>query len=405
MSVDQNALNLLPVAGVRIGTAKAGIKYPDKTDVVIFELCEQSVIAGMFTRNRFCAAPVQLAREHLSQKSPRYWIINTGNANAGTGEQGFKDALRSCERISAQTFCQPDEVLPFSTGVIGELLPIAKLEAAIPHALADLNDGHWTQAARGIMTTDTRPKGASKQIVVGDKTVTLTGITKGAGMIKPNMATMLAFVATDIGMDAAMLQKMHAEAVEKSFNRITVDGDTSTNDCCMVVATGKSGLVLTENNPQELLLFKQALLELYLQLAHAIILDAEGATKFITISIKGGKTEQECLEVAYTIAHSPLVKTAFFASDPNWGRILAAIGRAPGMDDLDVSAVSVFLDEVCIVRHGGLSPEYTEAQGRAVMARGAVTIDVDLARGEAVATVWTSDLSHEYVRINAEYRS
>jgi glutamate N-acetyltransferase/amino-acid N-acetyltransferase len=405
MSVDQNALNLLPVAGVRIGTAKAGIKYPDRTDVVIFELCEQSVIAGMFTRNRFCAAPVQWAREHLSHKSPRYWIINTGNANAGTGEQGLKDALRTCELISTQTFCQSDEVLPFSTGVIGELLPMARLEAAIPHALADLNGSHWLQAARGIMTTDTRPKGASKQIVVGDKTVTLTGISKGAGMIKPNMATMLAFVATDIGMDAPMLQTIHAEAVEKSFNRITVDGDTSTNDCCMVVATGKSGLVITENNPQELLLFKQALLELYLQLAHAIILDAEGATKFITITIKGGKTEQECLEVAYTIAHSPLVKTAFFASDPNWGRILAAIGRAPGMDDLDVSAVSVFLDEVCIVRHGGLSLEYTEAQGRTVMARGAVTIGVDLARGEADATVWTSDLSHEYVRINAEYRS
>lgn len=405
MSVDQNALNLHPVAGVRIGTAKAGIKYPDRTDVVIFELCEQSVIAGMFTRNRFCAAPVQLARDHLSHKSPRYWIINTGNANAGTGEQGLKDALRTCELISTQTFCQSDEVLPFSTGVIGELLPMAKLEAAIPHALTDLNGSHWTQAARGIMTTDTRPKGASKQIVVGDKTVTLSGITKGAGMIKPNMATMLAFVATDIGMDAPMLQKIHAEAVEKSFNRITVDGDTSTNDCCMVVATGKSGLVITENNPQELLLFKQALLELYLQLAHAIILDAEGATKFITITIKGGKTEQECLEVAYTIAHSPLVKTAFFASDPNWGRILAAIGRAPGMDDLDVSAVSVFLDDVRIVRHGGLSPEYTEAQGRRVMARAAITIRVELDRGEADATVWTSDLSHEYVRINAEYRS
>ncbi|HEX4974807.1 MAG TPA: bifunctional glutamate N-acetyltransferase/amino-acid acetyltransferase ArgJ [Pseudomonadales bacterium] len=405
MSAEPSSMELLPVKGVRIGTAKAGIKYPDRTDVVLFELSEHSTVAGMFTRNRFCAAPVQVARSHLSQAASRYWVINTGNANAGTGEQGFNNALRICAVLSEQAHCVMEAVLPFSTGVIGEPLPMAKLEAALPHALADLDEAHWAQAARGIMTTDTRPKGVSKQIVLSGKTVTLTGISKGAGMIKPNMATMLAFVASDVAVNQVLLQKLHKEAVEQSFNRITVDGDTSTNDCCLLAATGESGVVVSEQHPQNLSEFKQALTELYLQLAHAIVLDAEGATKFITISINGGRSEQECLEVAYTIAHSPLVKTAFFASDPNWGRILAAIGRAPGLDDLDVTTVAIFLDEVCIVSQGGLHSAYTEAQGRSVMARSAITIRVELVRGAANATVWTSDLSHEYVRINAEYRS
>lgn len=405
MSAESFVLELLPVNGVRIGTAKAGIKYPDRTDVVLFELCEGSTVAAMFTRNRFCAAPVQVARAHLSRVASRYWLINTGNANAGTGESGFNNALRSCAALGDLAHCNREAVLPFSTGVIGEPLPMTKLEAALPHALADLNEAHWPQAARGIMTTDTRPKGVSKQIILSGKTVTLTGISKGAGMIKPNMATMLAFVASDVGMEQTLLQKLHKDAVDQSFNRITVDGDTSTNDSCLLVATGKSGVELTEQHVQDVQLFKQALSEVYLQLAHAIVLDAEGATKFITINITGGKSEQECLEVAYTIAHSPLVKTAFFASDPNWGRILAAIGRAPGLDDLDVTAVSIFLDEICIVSRGGLHPAYTEAQGRSVMARSAITIRVELARGPESATVWTSDLSHEYVRINAEYRS
>lgn len=405
MSVGEEKLpKLAPVAGLTIGTAEAGIKSPTRKDVVVFALCDGSVVAGAFTQNRFCAAPVQLAKSHLEQQSPRYLVINTGNANAGTGELGMQNAKRSCQLIGKKMACRSEQVLPFSTGVIGEQLPMPTLEAGISSALDHLGENTWEDAAMGIMTTDTRPKGASKQVKIDGKTITLTGISKGAGMIKPNMATMLAFIATDAQIPLELLQTLHSDLVKGSFNRITVDGDTSTNDCCMLIATGQSGLLVDEKNADTLAILKQALADIYLQLAHAIVLDAEGATKFITIGVHGGKGEQECLEVAYTIAHSPLVKTAFFASDPNWGRILAAIGRAQ-VDDLDVSLISIFLDDVCIVKNGGVNPDYAEQQGVSVMEQERITIRVELVRGNDEATVWTSDLSHEYVRINAEYRT
>ncbi|MBL4608724.1 MAG: bifunctional glutamate N-acetyltransferase/amino-acid acetyltransferase ArgJ [Pseudomonadales bacterium] len=406
MAVGENKqLKLEPVPGLKVGTAEAGIKKPNRKDVVIFELCEGSVMAGAFTRNRFCAAPVQLAQSHLALKpSPRYLLINTGNANAGTGEQGMQNALRSCQAVAEKMSCGFEQVYPFSTGVIGEQLPMAKLEAGINAGLGQLGESSWEDAASGIMTTDTRPKGASKQLSIDGKTITLTGISKGAGMIKPNMATMLAFIATDALIPRNLLQKLHSELVKNSFNRITIDGDTSTNDCCMLMATGQSGVLIDEKSVKTLSILKQALEGIYLQLAHAIVLDAEGATKFITITVQGGANEDECLEVAYTIAHSPLVKTAFFASDPNWGRILAAIGRAQ-VDELDVALISVFLGDVCIVKQGGVNPEYSEHQGEAVMVQENITVRVELGRGDTQATVWTSDLSHEYVRINAEYRT
>lgn len=405
MSVGEDKLpKLTPVAGLTIGTAEAGIKSPKRKDVVVFALCDGSVVAGAFTQNRFCAAPVQLAKSHLGQQSPRYLLINTGNANAGTGELGMQNAQRSCQLIGEKMACSSEQVLPFSTGVIGEQLPMPTLEGGINTALDHLGKSTWEDAAVGIMTTDTRPKGASKQVTIEGKTITLTGVSKGAGMIKPNMATMLAFIATDAQISHELLQALHSDLVNGSFNRITVDGDTSTNDCCMLMATGQSGLLIDEQKTEALATLKQALEDIYLQLAHAIVLDAEGATKFITIDVHGGKDEQECLEVAYTIAHSPLVKTAFFASDPNWGRILAAVGRAQ-VDDLDVSLISIFLGDVCIVKNGGVDSGYSEQQAASVMEQERITVRVELGRGDAGAMVWTSDLSHEYVRINAEYRT
>ena len=405
MSIGEDeALKMEPVKGIRIGTAEAGIKKSNRKDVVVFELVEGSAVAGAFTQNRFCAAPVQLAKSHLDKIPPRFLLINTGNANAGTGELGMQNAQRTCSLVGEQMSCAAEQVLPYSTGVIGEQLPMPKLETGISAALDHLGASTWEDAALGIMTTDTCPKGASKQVFINGHSITLTGISKGAGMIKPNMATMLAFIATDAEVSPDLLKTLHNELVKNSFNRITVDSDTSTNDSCMLVATGQSGLVVNEEDASALSIFKHALQDIYLQLAHAIILDAEGATKFITITIQGGENEDECLEVAYTIAHSPLVKTAFFASDPNWGRILAAIGRAQ-VNDLDVSHVSVFLDDVCIVKNGGVNPQYREEQGGLVMAQERITVRVGLGRGEAQATVWTSDLSHEYVRINAEYRT
>ena len=417
MSVGEDKpLKLLAVPGVKIGIAEAGIKKASRKDVVVFEFAEKSAVAGAFTQNRFCAAPVQLAKSYLAKTPSRFFVINTGNANAGTGEQGLHNAQLSCQLVGEKMACTREQVLPFSTGVIGEQLPMPALKAGISAALDQLGEGldtadgqerstaSWEDAAVGIMTTDTRPKGASKQVFINGHTVTLTGISKGAGMIKPNMATMLAFIATDADIPPALLNTLHAELVKNSFNRITVDSDTSTNDCCMLVATGQSSVQINEADKAALSAFKHALQALYLHLAHEIILDAEGATKFITIAIQGGANEDECLEVAYTIAHSPLVKTAFFASDPNWGRILAAIGRAE-IDDLDVSLVSIFLDDVCIVKSGAVNPDYTEEQGGSVMAQACITVRVDLGRGGAEASVWTSDLSHEYVRINAEYRT
>lgn len=396
---------LHPVPGIRLGTAAAGIRKKDRRDLVVVECARDTRAAAVFTKNRFCAAPVIVAREHLAKGAPRALLINTGFANAGTGAPGLEDARASCAALADRLGCARHEILPFSTGVIGERLPVTRLIAGLPDCLAVLSEDGWADAAHGIMTTDTAPKGASRRFTLGGKSVTVTGIAKGAGMIRPDMATMLAFVATDAAVSEAALRSALTAAVNASFNRITVDGDTSTNDACVLLATGRAG------NPEILAphgagyeALAHAVAEVCAELAQAIVRDAEGATKFITIEVGGGATEPDCLEVAYTIAHSPLVKTAFFASDPNWGRILAAIGRAP-ISDLDVNAVTIHLDDVCVVRGGALDPGYAETRGRAVMAKPEITIRVDLGAGAARARIWTSDLSHEYVRINAEYRS
>ena len=404
MAVGYNGLPVLnPVNGVRIGVACAGIKKPGRRDVVLFELAPESTLASVFTRNAFCAAPIVVARKHLQQAAPRYLLINTGNANAGTGEAGLADASRCCEAVAERFSCQSSEVLPFSTGVIGELLPVDKIVAAIPAVSDNLAETNWEEAANGIMTTDTVAKGASRQLELAGKTVTITGISKGSGMIRPDMGTMLAFIATDAAIERDDMQTALREAVNGSFNRITVDGDTSTNDACVVIATGKSSVQLKPGTAERVQ-FQQALNDVCTELAQLIVRDGEGASKFISIEVVGGKSERECSDVAYTIAHSPLVKTALFASDPNWGRILAAVGRA-GVDQLDLRAVTIHLGDVCIVRDGGRSSDYTESQGQAVMNNEEITIRVDLARGSVQTTVWTCDFSYDYVRINAEYRT
>ncbi|HYQ90566.1 MAG TPA: bifunctional glutamate N-acetyltransferase/amino-acid acetyltransferase ArgJ [Candidatus Competibacteraceae bacterium] len=400
---EPNPLELFPIAGIRTGTACAGIKYAGRRDLVVIEVAAGSTAAAVFTRNAFCAAPVSVAKRHLSISTPRYLVINTGNANAGTGQRGLDDAEASCEALAGLVGCRPQEVLPFSTGVIGEPLPLERLIAGLPQALAELRPDGWLEAAQGIMTTDTRPKGASRRLTIAGHPIILTGIAKGAGMIKPDMATMLAFIATDAGIDQALLQRCLATTVADSFNAITVDGDTSTNDACVLLATGQSGLKLREEG-DACTAFTATLRELCIELAQAIVRDGEGATKFITIEVEQGRDPAECRQVAYTIAHSPLVKTAFFASDPNWGRILAAVGRA-GLPDLVLDAVVLYLDEVCIVRNGARTEDYTEERGQEVMRRGDITIRVQLGRGQAGARIWTTDLSFDYVRINAEYRT
>lgn len=392
-----------PVAGVRIGIAEAGIRKKNRRDLVVFELAAGSVVAATFTKNQFCAAPVRVAKEHLAAAPPRWLLINTGCANAGTGEPGLADARESCAALATLTGVLPSAVLPFSTGVIGERLPVARLIAGLPSALANLRADGWLDAAHGIMTTDTRPKLASVRINIGGKPVTITGISKGAGMICPNMATMLAYICTDAVVAPDDLRQWLSAAVEESFNRITIDGDTSTNDACVLVATGASGVVLPATGSASDI-FRAALNQVLGELAQAVIRDGEGATKFVTVAVEGGRDTAECLAVAYTIAHSPLVKTALFASDPNWGRILACVGRA-GLVDLDVEQVDIFLGDVCIVKNGGVSPGYTEAQGAAVMQREDIVIRVVLARGAAREQVWTTDLSYDYVKINAEYRT
>ena len=393
-----------PVAGIKIGIASAGIKKPGRKDLVVFELAEDTRVAGIFTRNQFCAAPVVLSRQHLAEAAPRYLLINTGNANAGTGQQGMADAERCCQALAEQAGTSASEVLPFSTGVIGEALPVDKIVSAVPEALADTREDRWLEAANGIMTTDTRPKGASVQLDVGGHTVTISGISKGAGMIRPNMATMLGFIATDACIEPGLLQALSSELGEKSFNRITIDSDTSTNDACMLMATGQyGGPEITADSPQ-LPKLKDALRQVYLDLAHAIVRDGEGATKFVTIDVTGAGNQQEALDVAYTVAHSPLVKTALFASDPNWGRILAAVGRA-GVSELDLEAIEIYLGDVCLVRNGGRAEDYSETRGQAVMDREEITIAINLKRGAVRETVWTCDFSHEYVTINAEYRT
>lgn len=393
-----------PVAGVRLGIASAGIKKPGRKDLVVFELAEGSRVAGIFTTNQFCAAPVTVARQHLAETAPRYLLINTGNANAGTGEQGMKDALRCCSALAAEAGVAASEVLPFSTGVIGESLPVDKLVAAMPAALEDLSAENWAQAAAGIMTTDTRPKGASRQLQVGDQVIAISGISKGAGMIRPNMATMLGFVATDANIEAGLLQTLVAELGDQSFNRITIDSDTSTNDACMLVATGQNGGALITTDSPCLPELRVALAEVFMELAHAIVRDGEGATKFVTLDVSEAASQDEALAVAYTVAHSPLVKTALYASDPNWGRILAAVGRA-GVEGMDLNAIEIWLGDVCLVRNGGRADDYSEERGQAVMDREEITIGINLKRGSVRERVWTCDFSHDYVTINAEYRT
>ncbi|MCB1631663.1 MAG: bifunctional glutamate N-acetyltransferase/amino-acid acetyltransferase ArgJ [Pseudomonadales bacterium] len=397
---------LAPVQGVRLGSACAGIRKPGRRDLVILELAPGSRVAARFTRNAFCAAPVTVAREHLATAAGvRHLLINTGNANAGTGERGIQDARACCDALADLVALTPQAVLPFSTGVIGEPLPTARVIAGLSQALAALDAEGWQMAAEGIMTTDTRPKGASRRVRIGTSAVTVSGIAKGAGMIRPDMATMLAFVATDATVDPALLDALLGRAVDASFNAITVDGDTSTNDACVLVATGAAGAPpirsITDAGAMEL---AAALEEVCLELAQAIVRDAEGATKFVEVMVRGGLDVAECRRAAYAVAESPLVKTALFASDPNWGRILAAVGRA-GVAGLDVARVAIDLDEVPIVRGGARDPAYTEADGQRVMAREEIRIVIDLGRGAASASVWTSDLSHDYVRINAEYRT
>lgn len=393
---------LHPVAGVRLGTASAGVRKPGRRDLVVIELAPGSTSAGLFTRNAFCAAPVQIARDHLRRGVPRYWVINTGNANAGTGAPGLAAAREVCAALAAANGVAVDQVLPFSTGVIGEPLPAGRIVAALPAACAALAADGWPRAAEGILTTDTRAKGASRRVrIAGGDTLTVTGIAKGAGMIRPDMATMLAFVATDARLPAPRLHELLAAAAERSFNRITIDGDTSTNDALMLAATGAVERAL---DAAAVAALGEAIAEVCTELAQAIVRDGEGATKFVTVRVEEGATSAECLRVAYAVAESPLVKTALFASDPNWGRILAAVGRA-GVDGLDVERVSLWLDDVLIAEHGARAAGYTEAAGQQVMDREEITIRIRLGRGASAETVWTTDLSHDYVRINAEYRS
>ena len=395
---------LLPVAGIRLGSTAAGIRKPGRPDLMVMELAPDTRCAAVFTRNAFCAAPVLVARQHLARQAPLWLLVNTGNANAGTGEAGIQDALACCEALGREVGCSPAAVLPFSTGVIGEALPVTRVTAGLSGALAGLSGRGWPEAARAILTTDTVPKGASRQVELDGCRVTLTGIAKGSGMIRPDMATMLAFIATDAVLDAPLLERCLQDAVEQSFNRITVDGDTSTNDACVLVASGQADMPLLQPGTSAFNAFAAALESLCTELAQAIVRDGEGATRFVTVAVEQGSSERECLDVAYTIAHSPLVKTALFAADPNWGRILAAIGRA-GLTDLDIAAVQVWLDEVCIVRAGSRAADYTESLGVAVMQRPEYTIRVVLGRGSASGRVWTCDLSYDYVKINAEYRT
>ena len=393
------------IAGCQIGVAEAGIKKPGRRDLVIMALEAGSRLAGTFTCNAFCAAPVHVAREHLTAgvEGPRYLVINTGNANAGTGEQGMTDARATCQALAEIAGCDAPAVLPFSTGVIGEPLPMDRLTAALPAAFANLGEGDWSAAAHGIMTTDTRPKGSWRTLTLSNgESVTLAGVSKGSGMICPNMATMLGFVATDadLAIDQAALDAMLRRVVVKSFNSITVDSDTSTNDACMLAVTGQAGRVEGE----DLIAFEAALAEVMLELAQAIIRDGEGATKFVTIEVSEARSQEEARAVGFTVAHSPLVKTALYASDANWGRILAAVGRAP-LEELDVTGVAITLNGVTIVEQGGRADSYTEAAGSAAMAEEELVIGIRLGRGQQEARIWTSDLSHDYVSINADYRS
>ncbi len=398
--------DLHPVAGVRLGAAEAGVRKVGRKDLTVILLDVGASVSGVFTRNRFCAAPVQVCREHLAADAQiRALVINTGNANAGTGAEGLARARATCVTLAEHLDVSPEQVLPFSTGVIMEPLPVARIEAGLPAALADLDVDHWAQAAQAIMTTDTIPKAASKVIDLDGVQVTITGISKGAGMIRPNMATMLGFLATDACIAPSLMKQLALDLVEGSFNRVTIDGDTSTNDSFVVIATNKAPHKPLASLNQGLgLVLKNAMMDVARQLAQAIVRDGEGATKFITVRVEDGRTSAECRQVAYAIAHSPLVKTAFYASDPNLGRILAAVGYA-GIDDLDQSLIDLFLDDVHVAVNGGRNPTYREEDGQRVMKQSEITVRVRLGRGSATDTVWTCDFSHEYVTINADYRS
>ncbi|CAD7853754.1 MAG: Glutamate N-acetyltransferase (EC 2.3.1.35) @ N-acetylglutamate synthase (EC 2.3.1.1) [Olavius algarvensis Gamma 1 endosymbiont] len=394
-----------PVPGIRLSAVEAGIRYQDRDDLVLMALPAGTGCVAVFTRNAFCAAPVLVAKRHLATTAPRYLLINSGNANAGTGAQGLADAEASCAALAALTACRTQEVLPFSTGVIGEPLPLSKLQAVLPTALGRMHEDAWPEAARAIMTTDTLPKLTSRRFTAAGRTAVVTGMAKGAGMIRPDMATLLAFLATDLAVEQALLQHCLNAAMATSFNAITVDGDTSTNDACVLVAAGTLGnQPLQDPESPDFLAFRAAVEVVCRELATDIVRDAEGATKLVNIRVEEARDAAEARRVADTIAHSPLVKTALFAGDPNWGRILAAVGRAE-VDRLDIQAVRIWLDDLCIVSRGGRDPDYTEAAGQATMDRKEIGIRVALGRGEALAEVLTCDLSYEYVRINAEYRT
>ena len=397
--------SLLPVAGVRLGIASAGIKKPGRRDITLIELAPGSRVAGVFTQNRFCAAPVAVCKQHLAQGDIRALLINTGNANAGTGEEGLARARRTCEAVAQLMGCAAENVLPFSTGVILEPLPVDRILPALPAARADLAPDHWSEAAHAIMTTDIVAKGVSRQVQIGGSTLTVTGIAKGSGMIHPNMATMLGYVATDAVIAPGLMPQLVKEVADVSFNCVTVDGDTSTNDSFILIATGQAGNAeIADSTSADYAALKAALSEVAIGLAQAMARDGEGATKFITVAVEGGRERAECKQIAYAIARSPLVKTAFFASDPNLGRILAAIGYA-GVADLDVNALQVYLGDVLVAERGGRAASYTEAQGAAVMKEADIVVRVVLNRGHADATVWTCDFSYDYVKINAEYRT
>ena len=403
------AAELKPVAGIELGYAEAGVRKANRKDLLVMKLAPSATVSGVFTTNRFCAAPVQVCKAHLeglhiSASSIRALVINTGNANAGTGESGLMDANATCTALAELLDCEASQILPFSTGVILEPLPVARIKAGLPQAVANLKGDNWYNAAETIMTTDTQPKAASRTVEINGHTLTLTGISKGAGMIKPNMATMLGFVAFDAKVSQRVLDHLVKEAADQSFNCITIDGDTSTNDSFMLIATGAAELEVTEIDSPEYAALSSAVIGISQELAQKIIRDGEGATKFITVTVEDGLSTEECRKIAYSIGHSPLVKTAFFASDPNLGRILCAIGYA-GIDDLDVSKLNLYLDDVLVAKQGGRNPEYREEDGQRVMKQSEITIRVKLGRGAATATIWTCDLSHEYVTINADYRS
>ena len=397
--------DLLPVRGVQASACSAGLYSSNRLDLALLCFNSEANCAAVFTRNTFCAAPIIVAKNHLRRTLPQYCLINSGNANAGLGDEGTAATLDVCRSLAALTDSEVEAILPFSTGIIGEPLPVEKIKKSIPFLLENLSDNAWLDVAHAIMTTDTVAKGVSKRLILAGKEITITGIAKGAGMIQPNMATMLAYIATDANIDNSLVQKLLNEAVEVSFNCLSVDGDTSTNDACFFIATGGSDVPLinslTEAAYSE---FKAALIEVCTYLAQAIVRDGEGATKFITVKISDGKSVKECKEIAFTVANSPLVKTAFFASDPNWGRVLAAVGKVD-LDNLDIKKISIFINGVCIVERGKKSASYIEAKGQETMAKHDITIHIMLGRGKAAAEVWTCDLSYEYIRINAEYRT